>query len=548
MWPPPRATTPCRGLLRAGKLGGMVDTGRGAGSTEVANDGAATTRAAAAAEDAPPAPSALTARQRAGLVLAPLAFAWFMLGWAPEGTSLPMRWAMALTAAMAALWICETIPLAVTALLPLVVLPLAGVGTFAEAAAPYAGDLVFIFIGGFVLANGVQRAGLHYRVALRIVRLTGTRRAAVVAALISLTAFISLWISNTAAAVLMLPVGLAVYEALVPRGDEPDFAGALVLGIATGATIGGMGTPVGSTPNLIFAAVARELYGVRVSFAGWAAVGVPIVVAFGAIAWCVLTRLVYPLHRAPRVDAHAERHAVLAAHRALGPVRLVEVLAGAVFCATALGWVMRGPWHVGDRRFGLIVAFPQITDGVIAVAGAVAMFLIPISLKPWRFALDWKSGGRIPWEVILLIGGGLSLAEGIQRSGMDGVLVNATRQLGAVAPWVALVALCALTVAMSEVASNTATAALLLPIAGAMAAGMGLNPLYLMLPIAFSASLGLMMPAATPPNALALGSGHVSVAKMALAGALLNLIGLALIIASCYLIGFRAFGVTGGSR
>jgi sodium-dependent dicarboxylate transporter 2/3/5 len=511
-------------------------------------DRATSIAAAAADEEALRQRGRLTARQVSGLVLAPLGAAWFLFGWAPAGTTASMRWVMALTAAMAALWICETIPLAVTALLPLVVLPLTGVGTFPQAAAPYAGDLVFIFIGGFVLANGVQHAGLHYRVALRIVRATGTRRAVVVAALIGLTAFISLWISNTAAAVLMLPVGLAVYEALVPRRDEPDFAGALVLGIATGATIGGMGTPVGSTPNLIFAAVAQELYDVRVSFAAWSAVGMPIVIAFGAIAWWLLTRLVYPLHGSACTDATAERDAVGAAQRALGPVRLVEVLAGAVFIATALGWVMRGPWHVGDRRIGLSVLFPQITDGMIAIAGAVAMFLIPVSVKPWRFALDWKSGGRMPWDVILLIGGGLSLAEGIQRSGMDGVLVNATHQLGAVAPWVALLALCALTVAMSEVASNTATAALLLPIAGAMAAGMGQHPLYLMLPIAFSASLGLMMPAATPPNALALGTGHVSVSKMALAGALLNVVGLALIIAGCHLVGFRAFGAAPGLR
>ena len=490
--------------------------------------------------DAPP---RLSRRQIAGLILAPLAVAWFTFGPAPAGTTQPMRRAMALTAAMAVLWICETIPLAVTALLPLVVLPLAGVGTFAHAAAPYAGDLVFIFIGGFVLANGVQRAGLHYRVALRIVRVTGTRRSAVVGALVALTAFVSLWISNTAAAVLMLPVGLAVYDALAPRRDEPDFAGALVLGIAAGATIGGMGTPVGSTPNLIFAAVAQQLYGVRVSFAAWAAVGMPVVIVFGAVAWWLLTRVIYPIHDRARGAAQAERDALAAAHRALGPLRLVEVLAGAVFGATALGWVMRGPWHVGERRFGLSVWFPQLTDGMIAIAGAVAMFLVPVSLKPWRFALDWKSGGRMPWDVILLIGGGLSLAEGIARSGMDDVLVNAAGQSGAVAPWVALLALCALTVALSEVASNTATAALLLPIAGAMAAGMGQHPLYLMLPIALSASLGLMLPAATPPNALALGSGHVTVTKMAITGLLLNLIGLALIIGGCYAIGFRAFGI-----
>jgi sodium-dependent dicarboxylate transporter 2/3/5 len=198
---------------------------------------------------------------------------------------------------------------------------------------------------------------------------------------------------------------------------------------------------------------------------------------------------------------------------------------------------------VGDRRFGLSVWFPQITDGMIAIAGAVAMFLVPVSIRPWRFALDWKTGGRMPWDVILLIGGGLSLAEGIQRSGMDDVFVRVAGQLGAVAPWVALVALCALTVALSEVASNTATAALLLPIAGATAAGMGQPPLYLMLPIALSASLGLMLPAATPPNALALGSGHVTVAKMVVAGFLLNVVGLGLIIGGCYVIGFRAFGV-----
>jgi sodium-dependent dicarboxylate transporter 2/3/5 len=503
--------------------------------------------AAAAAEDAPNPPGGLTRRQITGLVLAPLAFAWFMLGWAPAGTTPPMRWAMALTAAMAVLWICESVPLAVTALLPLVVLPLGGVSTAGQAGSAYAADLVFIFIGGFVLANGVQHSGLHYRVALGIVRVTGTRRAAVVAALMALTAFVSLWISNTAAAVLMMPVGLAVWHALCPGGEEPDFAGATVLGIAAGASIGGMGTPFGSTPNLIFTAMAPELYDIRVTFAAWATLGLPLVVAFTAVAWWLLTRLIYPLHGRARRDAGDERAAgneraaVVDAQRKLGPLRLVEVLAGAVFCATALAWVLRGPWVIGGRPYGLSVALPRVTDGTIAIAGAVAMFLVPVSLRPWRFALDWNTGGRMPWNVILLIGGGLSLAEGIQRSGFDRMMVDATAHLAGMPPWVALLALCALTVALSEIASNTATAALLLPLAGAMAAGLGQPPIYLMLPIAFAASLGLMLPAATPPNALAIASGHVSVTKMAFAGLLLNVIGLALIVGGCYALGFRAF-------
>jgi sodium-dependent dicarboxylate transporter 2/3/5 len=521
-----------------------MDPRRAAAPVDVSPARAATMRAAAT-EDVPRLPGGLTRRQLVGLILAPLAFAWFALGWAPPGTTPPMRWAMALTAAMAVLWICETIPLAATALLPLVVLPLTGVATAAQAGAPYAADLVFVFIGGFVLANGVQHSGLHYRVALRIVRFTGTRRGAVVAALMALTAFVSLWISNTAAAVLMMPVGLAVWRALCPRGDEPDFAGATVLGIAAAASIGGMGTPFGSTPNLIFTAMAPELYGVRVTFAAWATLGVPLVVAFTAVAWWLLTRFIYPLHQNARRDARDddERAAVVAAQRRLGRVRLVEVCSGVVFCATALGWVSRGPWLIGGEPYGLSVWFPRLTDGTIAVAGAVAMFLVPVSLRPWRFALDWDAGGRMPWNVILLIGGGLSLAEGIQRSGFDRMMIDATAHLAGLPSWVALVALCALTVVLSEIASNTATAALLLPIAGAMAAGLGQHPLYLMLPIALAASLGLMLPAATPPNALAIASGHVSVTKMAFAGLLLNLIGLALIVGGCYVLGFRAFGV-----
>lgn len=465
-----------------------------------------------------------------------------------------MRAVAALTAVMALLWVCESIPLAATALLPLVFLPLFGVAKPAQAAQSYASDLIFLFIGGFILANGVEHWGLHRRVALRILSVVGTDKRRIIGGLMAATAFISLWISNTAAALLMMPVGLSLVRAdesgndADESGDNEDksFGAAMVLGVATAATVGGMGTPIGSTPNLLFVNTVERLYRMDVSFGQWMMMGIPLVVVFTFFAWWLLACVLFRPHATSLLG---EREAIADARRDLGRPRFGEVLVAAIFVLTALGWIFREPRTLGGFHFGLTLLWPDLSDGTIAIAGALALFAVPVSLRPMRFALDWQNGGKIPWNVILLFGGGLSLADGIARSQLDTLIVGKLGGLQAVPNWLVLVIVCVACVALSEVASNTATAALLMPLMGALAAALGQNPLFLMLPVALATSLGFMLPVATPPNALALASDKVTVGQMAWAGLLLNLAGLLFIIIALYLLGFPAFsiGINSGS-
>lgn len=489
-------------------------------------------------EQAPPDQEGLSRRAWIGLLLVPIVFAVIM--WAPIPLPLTggMRAVAALTATMAILWVCESVPLAATALLPLVFLPVFGIAKPAEAAAAYANDLIFLFIGGFVLANGIERWGLHRRLALAILSLVGTSKRLLVGGLMAATAFISLWISNTAAALLMMPIAVSVLAMCQARDGR--FFAAMVLGISLAASIGGMGTPIGSTPNLFLVNLAERQYHLTLDFGKWMLMGVPLVAVYTTLAWALLTMALFPLGNS-RVEGEPRLFAEQRA--ALGRWSVGELLVAGVFTATVLGWIFREPKTLGSVTIGLTQVFPGLSDGTIAIAGALALFLIPVSLRPGRFALDWETGGKIPWDIILLFGGGLSLADGIQRTGLDQVLVASLGGLSGVPGWVAVLALCMVAVVLSEVASNTATAALLLPLVGSLAVGLGASPLYLMLPITLAASLGFMLPAATPPNALALATGHVSPAQMALVGAIVNALGLVLIMATTFWIAFPVFGI-----
>lgn len=476
-----------------------------------------------------------------GVFVVVLVFAILLWGPAPAGMTPPMRAVAALSVAMALLWVGDRVPLAATALLPLVVLPGLGILTPGAAAAAYANDMIFLFLGGFVLANGVERWGLHSRLALAILSLLGTSQSRLVAGLMASTAFLSLWVSNTAAALLMMPIGLSVLK--LARPDATGFRAAMVLGISTAATVGGMGTPIGSTPNLLLVSAVQRLYQVNISFGAWMLMGIPLVIAFTAFAWVLLTRLLFPLGR-ERLEVG--REAIVEQRRALGPVRREELFVGTVFVLTALGWIFREPRSFGGVTLGLNLWLPGISDGTIAMAGALALFLLPVAVKPVRFALDWQSGGKIPWDIILLFGGGMGLADGIRATGLDTLLIQGVGGMNHVPVLVLLVLVCVVCVLMSEFASNTATAALLLPLAGPLAVSLGEGPLFFMLPVALATSLGFMLPAATPPNALALATGHVTVQQITRAGAWLNVIGLVLVLAACFALGFPLMGVKSG--
>ncbi len=465
--------------------------------------------------------------------------AFFALLALPAPASMPVAaWRVAAVAALMAIWwVTEALPVAATALLPLALFPLLGIAEIGPAASPYADPVIFLFFGGLVLGLAVQRWGLHRRIALSIVALVGVRPANLVLGFMAASAFISMWVSNTAAAAMMLPVSVSVVALLIDSPErihtaprpEANFARAILLGVAFAVSIGGLGTLIGTPPNVLFAGFMRRTYQIEIGFAQWMVIGVPLAVALLLATWLVLTRLVFPVPAQLRPGV-AKRLA--GETDSLGPISGPEKRVGLVFLAVAAAWIFR-PLLVG--------VIPGLDDTVIAVAAALALFLIPSGCG--GALMDWDTAAQLPWNVLLLFGGGLSLAAAISASGLAGWLGGQLALLGALPPAVLVLVLVLVTIALSELASNTATAATFLPLVAAIASGLGLGPLALTLPVALAASCGFMLPVATPPNALFYGSGYISVAQMARAGALIDLMGATLVMAASYSLARIAFEV-----
>lgn len=454
-------------------------------------------------------------RRRIGLVAGPSLFALVLLLPPPAGLT-EAGWRTAAVALwMAAWWIGEPIPLPATSLLPLVLFPLLGTGSIEESAAPFADPLVFLFLGGFLIALAMERWGLHRRVALRIIRAVGTRPRRIVAGFMASTAFLSMWVSNTATTLLLLPIGLSVV-ALADSGDErerdPAFAPALLLGIAFSASLGGIGTLIGTPPNALTAAFLEETYGVEIGFARWLVIGLPLVVIALPFAYFVLTRWVLPI----RLETLPGGRALIEGElERLGPVSRGERWVAAVFLAAAVMWITRP--LLDDHVQGL-------SDAGIAIGAGLLLFVLPVELRRGVFVLEWRWAERLPWGVLLLFGGGLSLASAIDRSGLAGWMAG--RFAGATEwPFVLLLAAMAVVILLfSELASNTATAAAFLPVVGALAVSAGMNPVLLVAPAGLAASGGFMLPIATPPNAIVYGTGRIEVPQLVRAGVLLDLL------------------------
>lgn len=480
----------------------------------------------------------LTRRARLGLVLGPALFALMLALPAPDGLS-AAGWRVAATGVlMAVWWVTEPIPVPATALIPLALFPLLGVSAFQAAASPYANELIFLFMGGFMLAQAMQRCGLHRRIALGVLGAVGTRPAALVGGFMAATAFLSMWVSNTATTVMMLPIGLSVVQLVENRGEEgrSDLAGALMLGIAYAASIGGFATLIGTPPNALLAGFVRETYGVHVSFAQWMMVGVPVMLVLLPFTWLLLTRLVY---RVDEPEIPGGRELIEAEVKSLGPVSRPERVVAVVFGLAALAWIFR-PLLEGA------VPEAELSDAGIAIMAALVLFLFPVDLAKAEFVLDWRWAGRLPWDVLLLFGGGLSLADALTKTGVAKWIGAGLSGLGALPTPLLVLLVCATIVFLSEVASNTATAAAFLPVVGSLALGVGENPLLFVVPAALAASCGFMLPVATPPNAIAYATGHVSVPRMARAGLLLDLAGIAVILVVAYTFVLWAFGVQPG--
>lgn len=433
---------------------------------------------------------------------------------------------------MAVWWVSEAAPLAITSLLPLILFPFLGVMPAREAAAPFADRIIFLFLGGFLLALGMEKWGLHRRIALSALSLVGTRTIPIIGGVMLTTGILSMWVSNTACALMMLPIGASLITLLERQTgrDAGNFAIAMMLGIAWAANIGGVGTPIGTPPNAILIAFIESRYEITIGFLQWTLVGVPFVLIFLTIAWWYLTRVAC---RFDQRELPGGDELIRSELRALGPMNRGERAVMIVFFITIAGWMLREP----IARF-----FPaaeeiltrRIDDAAVALFGGILLFIIPVDPRRGQFVMDWSTASRLPWEVLLLFGGGLSLAAGVQSSGLDDVIAASLAAAGQWPIFLMLLLLVTVSVFLSEVTSNTAQANLFLPILAGVAAATGNDPMRLLAACAIALSCAFMMPMGTPPNAIVFASGRLTIRRMASAGFGLNLIGIALVMLAAY--------------
>lgn len=445
----------------------------------------------------------------------------------PGGMSATAWRTAALGIWMAGWWVTEVVPIAATALLPLALLPLLGITSMNEAAAPYANPVIYLFFGGFILAAAFERSGLHRRLALALLSAVGTRPDRVIGGFMLTCGFISMWVSNTAATLMMLPLANSMLKrsrngsAADSPGAASPFEKALLLSIAYAATIGGFGTLIGSPPNALLAGFLTQTHGIRVRFLDYMLIGVPLVMIALPITWFLLTRVLFRVSHDPSiVDGEA-----LAAERAtLGPMSRAERYVAVVGTLTALAWTTQPL---------LSRVVPGISEAGISVTCALLLLVVPIDRNATK-ALSWEDAERIPWGVLVLFGGGLSLANAIQDGGLATWIQGSVVGLQALPPVLLVLAVTTIITMLTEFTSNTATAAAFLPIASALAVGAGMNPLMLLVAAGLGASNGFMLPVGTPPNAIAFASGRLEVREMARAGLLVDIVFIVLITLAAY--------------
>jgi solute carrier family 13 (sodium-dependent dicarboxylate transporter), member 2/3/5 len=424
---------------------------------------------------------------------------------------------------MALLWLTEAMPMGMTALIPLIAFPLAGVSTMEKTAQPYASSAVFLFMGGFLVATTFERCGLHRRMAFFALRRIGTEPRRIVFAVILVTAFLSMWISNTATTLMMTPIAVAIVGGLAAKpGDHAASraAEATLLGVAYAASLGGIGTPIGTPTNLIFLGAARELFPLEktVTFAQWMIFGVAYLIVLVPVCWLivVITAKVPKGAAVPLEQLGIEKP---------GTMSRAEKTALILCVTTALLWMFRADINLGARTIpgwsNLFPAAKSINDATVAVFMALLAFLLPVGSG--KRLLDWEEFKRIPWDVLILFGGGFALADALEASGFSKWAGAELSFVGAWQPVLMIVTICLVVTLLSEVASNVATATAMMPIAAALATSIGVHPYFLMIPAVIAASSGFMLPVATAPNTIVYATGLVRVKAMARSGFLLDL-------------------------
>jgi sodium-dependent dicarboxylate transporter 2/3/5 len=464
---------------------------------------------------------------RLGLLLGPALALLVAVAPAPEGLERGGMLVAGVLTLMAVWWATEAVPIAVTSLLPLALLPLIQVMPLKAVAAPYADPVVLLLLGGFIVALAIEKWNLHRRIALNVLVVSGARLKLLAAGFMLTTALLSMWISNTATSLMMAPIALSVAFA---AGGGTRLAGALLLGVAYSASIGGLATPVGTPTNLIAMGWLSENGGREISFREWMSFGLPVVALMLPAAWLVVT---WGLKSDP-AGARAAQAEIRDQHRGLGKITTPEARVAMVFAVIASAWIFR-------EQLVKVPGLVGLTDMGIAIIGAVAMFLVPHSDAKTRasgrgFALlDWDDGKSIPWDVVLLFGGGLSIAAAVQESGLAGWLGNSLAGFGALPAIILILIIVTLLIFLTEVMSNVAAMTTFLPVLGALASATGIDVETLVIPCAMAASCAFMLPIATGPNAVVFGTRQISIARMATAGIWLN--------AACILIVTLFFGL-----
>lgn len=474
-------------------------------------------------------------RRKVGLFLGPALFLLLLAFPEPEGMR-PEAWKVAAVGVlMMTWWITEAVSLAVTAFIPLVAFPLLGIITVKQAAIPYASPVIYLFFGGFMLATAMEKWNLHKRIAYGIVLRAGKGADSLIGGFMLATAVLSMWISNTATVLMMLPICLSVVTVLtredhgLHKQDASHFSTALMLGLAYAASIGGVATIIGTPPNAIFVGFMHEVYGIEISFLDWMVVALPITAAMLLISWFYLVKVAF---RNNLGRLTSSTHVIERELSELGKLGVPEKLVALVFVLTATMWVIRG--YVDN-----LIPSIKLNDASIAMFGALLLFIIPADRKMSESLLSWRDTSKMPWGVLVLFGGGLSLAAAIRYTGLAGWLGEQMAMLGDVSEIELIIIVAIVMILLTEVMSNIATISTFLPVIGAVAAGFGVDPLLLLIPATIVVSYAFMMPVSTAPNAIVYASGYVSIPQMMKTGFLLNIVAVMVVTAICYgLIGY----------
>jgi len=466
--------------------------------------------------------SGRSTHQKIGLFLGPALCAVMLLAGAPEDLGQAGWTTAAIGVLMAVWWATEALPIAATALLPLVFFPLLDVTTIQATASPYANKVIFLFLGGFIVAFAMQRWNLHRRIALNILQVAGGNGRSLIGGFMLASAVLSMWVMNTSTTMMLLPIAVSIISVIhksiggLSEKAKQDFQYALLLGIAYAASIGGMSTLVGTAPNALLAAFMLDSYGTEIDFASWMMVGVPLAAVMLPVSWVVLTRLVFKVDFATSAESRAELRRM---KEEIGQISTPEIRVAIIFTIMALTWMTRP----------LLTQLPGLAaldDSSIAIAGALSLFLVPSGDKKDHLLLRWNYAERLPWGVLILLGGGLALAGAVSRTGLAAWLGDNLQAISMLSLALIVIIVAAMIIFLTELTSNTATTATFLPVVGAIAIEAGVDPIVLTVPVTFAASCAFMLPVATPPNAIVFGSGLLTIPKMARAGMMLNIIGI----------------------